>query len=127
MLSGLSPAQTYEVQVRANCTSNNSTYSSSVQFTTETPVCATLIIYRSSNIQSSQADLSWNGAGTSYTVRYRATGSTSWTSINTTAKNKTLNGLSPVTEYEFQVKSICQFNDSGYSSTYTFSTIEPGL
>ena len=76
-----------------------------------------------SGITSSGASVSWNEVtGASYDVRYRATGTTSWTTNAVTGTSTTLSGLAETTEYEVQVRSKCTSGNSAYSGSSTFTT-----
>ncbi|PTB96319.1 peptidase S8 [Marivirga lumbricoides] len=79
-----------------------------------------------SNIGSSTATLSWDVvAGTTYDVRYRPTGSSSWTTVSATGSSTQLSELSATTQYEAQVRSKCSDGTtSSYSSSVTFTTTE---
>ncbi|MCH2223134.1 MAG: S8 family serine peptidase [Crocinitomicaceae bacterium] len=76
-------------------------------------------------ITASSANVTWGSvAGASYTVRYRATGSSAWTTMNGGSSNLTISGLASGTEYEVQVMSTCpDGTNSGFSSSTTFTTV----
>ena len=65
---------------------------------------------------SSSVDLSWNGGpnATSYTVEYGPIGFSqgSGSIMSSTTSSTTVSGLSPDTEYDFYVRSICGSTDS---------------
>lgn len=90
------------------------------------PVCsaATPTGLNSSNVGISTATLSWNAvSGTSYEVRYRPVGTTTWTTTASTGTSIDLTGLTSETSYEAQVRSICPDNStSAYSGSITFTT-----
>ena len=69
------------------------------------------------------AELSWNGPPNtiSYEIRYRVVGNTDWTSISTADLEYLIGGLEDCTDYELEVRSICQVSLSSFTST-TFST-----
>lgn len=76
-----------------------------------------------SSITSSGASISWDAvAGASYDVRYRQTGTTSWTTNAVNGTSTTLSGLAATTEYEVQVRSKCTSGNSAYSGSTTFTT-----
>jgi len=77
---------------------------------------------------SSAATISWDAVpGASYDVRYRETGG-SWIITNIAGTSTSLSGLTPLTSYEVQVRSICPDNStSNYSSSVNFTTTEVQL
>lgn len=78
-----------------------------------------------SDISSSTAILSWANIpeASSYELRYRNSGGT-WVTTSSTTNSKGLSGLSANTNYEFQLKSICNNEQSPFSTTATFKTLE---
>ncbi|TXC76134.1 S8 family serine peptidase [Luteibaculum oceani] len=83
----------------------------------------------SSAVGSSTATISWNSvAGATYDLRYRATGTSTWTTIATGGTSYNLTGLSATTEYEVQVRSKCSGGaTSAYSASHVFTTTEVQL
>ncbi len=75
-------------------------------------------------VGATESTLLWdNVQGATYEFRYRETGATTWITQSTTQENITLTGLSMLTEYEAQVKSICPDSSaSAYSSSLLFTT-----
>jgi hypothetical protein len=91
------------------------------------PVCEVPIGTVASNIKATSAKVAWDivsGAQT-YNVRYRITGTVSWTKVASVLNSKKIQGLSPSTEYDWQVKSVCDpltnFS-SDWSATQNFTT-----
>ncbi|MBR9915765.1 MAG: DUF5011 domain-containing protein [Algicola sp.] len=82
-----------------------------------------------SNVGSSTATLSWNAvSGASYDLRYRATGTSTWTTNAVSGISSNLTGLSASTQYEAQVRSKCSGgSNSAYSSSVNFTTTEVQL
>ncbi len=78
------------------------------------------------NITENAADISWDSqaSATSYDYRYRATGSATWTTVNTAATSASLSGLDPLTDYEFQVSAICPDETSAFSASTNFTTLD---
>ncbi len=78
----------------------------------------------SSNVGNSTATISWNTvSGTSYDLRYRQTGVTTWTTVNVDQTSFAISGLSATTDYEAQVRSKCpDGSTSNYSTSVTFTT-----
>ncbi len=125
-VSGLSAGTTYEYQVETVCASGTSGYSASSTFTTESVVdpCDVPTGLSSSAITTSGATISWSAAtgANSYNYRYRVSGTTTWTTDNTTSTSADLSGLAENTTYECQVESVCTSGNSGYSASSTFTT-----
>ncbi len=78
------------------------------------------------SIQSASTTLNWQAAsGATYDIRYRVVGSTNWTVVSTNNSSIDITGLSPVTNYEAQVRSKCAGGpNSPYSTSITFTTTE---
>ncbi len=77
------------------------------------------------NLAATSATLTWDAVpGASYDVRYRESGTTTWTNVNDVIGNSLpITGLSVSTSYEFQVRSKCpDATTSSYSSSATFTT-----
>ena len=92
-------------------------------------VCSTLVApsnVTNSLVQQTNANINWNSAllASSYNVRYRIIGSGTWTNSNTTATSLSLTGLTPNTQYEAQVNSVCPSGTSSpFSSSVNFTTM----
>ena len=126
-LSGLDNCTIYEARVRTNCASQNSTYSSSISFTTTgcASPCNTPTGLNSSNVNNNTATVSWNAAtgAQNYDLQYRTQGTSTWTTqsnINGTSYN--LSGLNSCTTYEARVRTICTSQNSSYSASISFTT-----
>lgn len=80
----------------------------------------------SSQVTTNSANLSWQvvSGASSYNLRLRAVGSSSWTTGSTSAGSVAATGLAAGTQYEFQVQSVCGSNSiSNFSSSATFTTL----
>ncbi len=79
------------------------------------------------NISGTLARLSWDAASNveSYDLRYRTLGG-DWLRRTVAAGEISLfiNGLTPNTTYEYEVKAFCATEDSAWSATASFSTTE---
>ncbi len=77
-----------------------------------------------SNITESQATLSWDEVlGADYDLRYKETGAVDWVEINGFFENTiTLQSLNNNTEYEAQVRSVCDGTPGTYSPSLIFTT-----
>ncbi len=82
-----------------------------------------------SGVSDSEATLAWNAvSGASYDLRYRQTGTSSWTTVAVNGISNQVTGLSALTEYEAQVRSKCpNSSTSGYSGSVLFTTTDVQL
>jgi len=128
-LSGLSACTTYEVQVATLCPLIGSAgvlFGSSNYFTTEGCVgCDFPPQSFAFNTTSVSTLLTWDivSQAESYTVRYKRTDNSSWFNYNSQFPLAILFGLTPCTNYEFQVQSICADGSSTYSNSFTLQTL----
>ena len=77
----------------------------------------------SSNVSASTATLTWDAVpSASYEVRYRQTGTSTWTTAAASSNSLDLTGLSSQTQYEAQVRTVCTSSNSSYSSSTVFTT-----
>ncbi len=78
-------------------------------------------------VSQTGATVNWSAvAGTTYDVRYRQAGTSSWTVNAATGTSASLTGLTAGTDYQVQVRSKCpNGTNSSYSSTTTFTTAAP--
>lgn len=82
-----------------------------------------------SGVTASTANLNWNAvSGATYDVRYRETGTSTWTVIPSGGNALTLTSLTALTSYEAQVRSTCTGgSNSAYSASVNFTTTEVQL
>jgi hypothetical protein len=81
-----------------------------------------------SGVTSSEATVSWTAVpAATYDVRYRAVGTTPWTTNAVSGASTTLTGLAVTTQYEVQVRSKCTSGNSSYSASVNFTTTEVQL
>jgi len=129
--SGLNSGNTYYWKVRSVCSPNDTSFvsewSDSVVFQTLTP-CAIPTNPNESTIGLDFADLTWDNVSGAwaYRVRYRKSGS--WIFDTTYTNTITINNLDPSSNYNWQVKSMCDpsgVNNSAWTSNQTFSTLTP--
>jgi hypothetical protein len=78
-------------------------------------------------VSQTGATVNWSAvAGTTYDVRYRQSGTSSWTVNAVSGTTTALSGLTAGTQYDVQVRSKCpDGTNSGYSTTTTFTTAAP--
>ena len=74
---------------------------------------------------TTSAILQWNSVSSAmvYTLEYRQEGSSSWISIKTPNNSIEITDLLPGTTYESRVQTECKETSSGFSSLYTFKTL----
>jgi hypothetical protein len=92
-----------------------------------TPDCETPGGLTTTNIKSTAARINWDilPGAQSYSVRYRQSGTVPWTKTTAQSNFKKLSGLSPDTEYDWSVKSVCDAASnisSEWSATQNFTT-----
>ncbi|GAB3583215.1 hypothetical protein GCM10027345_28560 [Hymenobacter daeguensis] len=86
--------------------------------------CPTPASLAASSITNTSATVSWAAASgaVSYNLQYRASGASTWTTVNQTATSKSLTGLSAGTTYQYQVQTVCSGSTGAYSATASFTT-----
>ncbi|WP_299699547.1 M4 family metallopeptidase [uncultured Pontibacter sp.] len=86
--------------------------------------CAVPGSLASSNITSTSATLSWGAVSgaSSYNVRFRPIGTSTWSTGSVTGTSASATGLAASTQYEFQVSTVCSGSSSAYSTSATFTT-----
>lgn len=77
-----------------------------------------------SNLSGVGADITWNSnpSATAYDLYYREVAAGAWTQVQVTGASYSLTGLTPCTNYEFYMQSICGTDSSNNSSAQTFRT-----
>ncbi|QDK83564.1 hypothetical protein EXU85_35165 [Spirosoma sp. KCTC 42546] len=128
--AGLANSTTYEWQVKNVCSATESSaYTPLANFTT---LCRTPTGL-SNSPTATRAILGWTvssapDAGTTYQLHYRPVGTTVWSNVNTipgtgTSSSYSVTGLTPNTQYEWQVRTACSASSlSDYSITKQFTT-----
>lgn len=77
-----------------------------------------------SAITASTATLGWTSTGSTFDLRYREVGATSWIDVlGLSSSTYDIIGLTADTNYEFEVRSLCDANTSAYSSSFSFTTL----
>ncbi|MEO0337955.1 MAG: M4 family metallopeptidase [Bacteroidota bacterium] len=125
-LNGLAEGTTYEVQVQANCTGANSTFTSSITFTTDVtaPTCSTPTGLVVTAVGTTTASIDWadiSGA-TAYNVRWRVLGTTTWQTGTVGGSGGNFSNLAEGTTYEVQVQADCGGTTSNFTSSANFTT-----
>lgn len=123
-LNNLVSGKNYEWKVKSICSNTTSETAINVFTTTTTQSCATPTGLGVTNISSTSATLCcWSNTSTTYEIRYRQTGATIWNQLVTSSLSASLTGLTPSTQYEAQIRSLCTSQQSAYSGSVTFTTL----
>ena len=119
-LTGLSASTQYAWSVKTDC----SPFATTINFTTlsgGSSGCTAPTGLASSTITSSGATLSWSAVSgsTGYTVQYKTSAASTWTTVNAAGTSTAISGLAASTAYVWQVKASCS---AGYSTQSSFTT-----
>ena len=125
--TGLSPATTYYLHVRANCGASYSSWATAYSFTTLTP-CPNPTGLTANNVTTTTANLSWNTVAGALNYEYivdqnPATPAVPGTVTATASYNAT--GLSPSTTYYLHVRANCGTPNYSAWVTSSFTTLTP--
>jgi chitodextrinase len=127
--TGLVPNTTYEWKVKTLCTNGGeSDFSPGKLFTTlGPPACTAPTGLTTNDISATSAIFHWNAVAgaANYRVNWHIVGSSSWqtTLVAAPATSFTATGLTPSTNYEWKVKTLCtNGGESDFSPGLTFMT-----
>ena len=138
-LTGLTASTAYAVTVKAHDAAGNVSAASGVcNFTTLASTPGATVPATITTLTVTQLDnalrLDWsapanNGAAiTGYLIRGRGVGTSTWTDLPTqTALTKTITGLPPTYNYEYQVASTNSQGNSPYSASVVASSLNPAI
>jgi hypothetical protein len=127
-LTSLTASTTYEYRVKTNCSASASGYTATATFATlSATACAAPTNPTASSLTSIGATISWTAASgaTGYSLDYRVSGATAWTTVTVTGTSQVLTSLTASTTYEYRVNTTCAVSSSGYTATGTFTTTAP--
>jgi hypothetical protein len=102
---------------------------SNSNFTIATSICNAPSGIATSATTTSGATLNWTAISgvTGYTIQYRISGTTTWTSTTSTINSKILNGLIAAKNYDFQIQTNCStISNSAFSAISNFTTLAAG-
>jgi hypothetical protein len=107
-------------------TTNNIDLSFNLKLEATTGLCGTAIGLNASVITATTATLNWTAVPSvlSYSIQYRKTGTTTWTTVSASTNSKAITGLAYSSTYQFQVKGNCLLGGN-YSAPATFTTLTP--
>ncbi|MBD2705673.1 fibronectin type III domain-containing protein [Spirosoma sp. BT702] len=128
-LTGLTGNTNYEIQVQNNCgAGTQSSYSNSTTFNTQ--ICSPTICTPAYSDYPSQTDIStdgatvyFNGTRPSFELRWRQSGTAGWTTVPISftsggTPSYRITGLTPGTNYDWQVRSTCSIPTDFSPITY---------
>lgn len=121
-LTGLRDGTSYQVEVRSNCNSLNSSFTAPLVFTTISS-CHPPEDLQVSNITTNSAQVNWTGPNdATYLLQYRQLGANAnWVSVNTDHTFFVLQNLLEGKTYEVKVKATCTHTESNFSIPRTFT------
>ena len=98
-------------------------YALSIQ-TGVTSTCAAPSGLTNSTVGTSTAAVSWTAVSgaTNYTLQYKKSIATTWTSVSTTSASYNFTGLTSSSIYNWQVRTNCSSGSSAYSAGSNFTT-----
>ena len=123
--TGLTPGANYEWQVGTVCASENSIFTISTTFITFPLTCDIPNNQNTTNIYYYGGTLNWDAApgALNYNLRYRQTGTSTWTTVSNINSPYSLYSLSQTTSYEWQVQTNCAGGStSAFGNSNTFTT-----
>ncbi len=123
-LTGLTDCTDYDFRVASVCfDSLTSEFSTIEQFTTLC-ACPSPLNLDTMNVTTDAATLLWDAAtnADSYEMRYRLLASAAWATQAVATTTVDISGLTDCSDYEYQVRTICSNNQSGWTNSFNFST-----
>ncbi len=116
------------IEFRASGVINRGGFAATITRLNTAPTCDPVVDIASSNVTSTDADISWTAQGTesSWNIEYGPAGFStgSGTVINTSNNPHTLTGLTPDTDYDYYVQADCGSGDlSAYVGSGSFVTL----
>lgn len=123
VLTGLEACTAYEVSLRGNCGSGSlSDWSAPLAFTTDA-CCAPPDAIDAGSINAGSATLTWTNliAASGYRLRVRPANGV-WTTYLSANNTFILSDLSPCTDYQVQIQTLCGQEETPYSDTFLFRT-----
>ena len=86
--------------------------------------CGTATGLITTSITTTSATLEWTSTpgAASYNIQYRIVGSATWSTATSATNSAGLSGLTPASDYEFQVQTVCASGTSAFSPSSLFTT-----
>ena len=130
-IAGATGTYTITVSHKGSLTGGSQNFSLVVTGLSGTPVVCNATVptnVNASNVSATGATISWDAVpAATYDVRYRVSGTSSWTTNAVNGASTILSGLSATTSYEVQVRSKCDSGNSAFSASVNFTTPEVQL
>jgi len=122
----LTPCTWYTILIKSDCGTDSSNYSFPLVFQTD-GCCENPLLILDSKTKNS-ITLSWPPVlySTNYDLRYKVSSESVWTEVLNVTSPYIFSGLTPCTEYDFQIHTTCTDSTHGYSSTQAFLTLGCG-
>jgi hypothetical protein len=115
-INNLISATTYEWEIRTQCASNSSPWSSTITFTTAAG-CTVPTNLDEQNISTNSADLIWDAVSSAVSYRIKWRKNSGPLNVNVVSMNSLpLTGLDPSSTYKWRVRSNCDASESNVSS-----------
>ena len=123
LLTGLTACTEYEIQLNDICANEQSGFTDSYFFTSE-GCCVAPDNLVANNFTINGAAASWASvfAAESYHIRIKETAGNIWEETNITNTDFNFTGLTPCTEYEIQIQTICTSGPTNFSERIVFAT-----
>ncbi len=127
-LTNLGTGVIYKYKLKTQCAAGWTNWSDTFQFITTfvNDACPTVTNIDSEVISGNVAQITWDAEPIAdhYLVRYRVFSYWNWTELNASEETfRYLNGLTPNTAYQYQIKTICTPDeDSSWSVNLSFTT-----
>lgn len=123
----------YDVRLKYTCTTGEeSPYSTVISFTATdgggSGNCNPVNGVSSTNISTSSATINWNSISgvSNYTLEYKTTSASNYSSVSASGNSKGLTGLSPNTTYNVRLKYNCPTEGQGNDPCTGVAEYQPG-
>lgn len=129
-ITGLDDNTWYEVKVGFACLDGSFIWGGTESVKTKKITCSTPEnLSQTLPLAMHQATVNWDDQGaTSYKVRRRLQGTSTWDYSNVSTNSKSFGGLNAASTYEYQVKALCTNGLwSSYTDIATFETAAPAM
>ncbi len=125
-INGLTPNTTYQYQVKSLCSTENSIWSATYEFTTISDICDFPTTSEATNTTNSSSTISWDvdPGDLKYKFKYRGIDfANPWTEYILTVSSKDISGLLANQNYKYKLKAKCANGWTNWSPNFFFSTL----